>query len=271
MAKGSSVPAVQSEEVIGSNVIPIDFMQEIKQDAGRGYSQDREDASTPQVLVLQDMSPQVKPRDLGYVEGAVAGDFYIPRLNKLIKGSEGMFVIPAGFGHENVEWRPRGQGGIAARYPLGEMPNDVVERLDQNGRPQLVRPNGNTIDETRYHFVLWEMIGLAIPFRSTGHQVSKDWTLQMKMMRAEDYTPYPGMAFKWLMTTRIRTKGENQWFLPTFTVDCQWKELPTGRKVPIPNVTREEYLAARALANSIDSGERVVETREEPIQDEIPF
>jgi len=259
MAKGSSVPAVQSEEKLPAISSTEDLSDLFVKDAGRGYSHEREDSVVPHIKILQDLSPQVKSRDPQYVEGAQAGDFFIPATGKLIKGSEGMWLIPCGFHHEYVEWRPRGQGGIADRHPVGTMPGDVVER-EIDGRRQLVRNNGNTLIETRYHFVLFEGQGLVFPFTSTGHQVSKRWTFMMTGKRAGDgVTRLPSFAFKYLVKSVLKSRGDQQWYLP----DPQ----DPGK---VPNVTRDEYMIARALANAIESGAKVAET-EEPIQDEIPF
>jgi hypothetical protein len=223
---------------------PAELMEEMERDSGRGFSQKREDSVVPLVRVLQDLSPQVKPRDPAYIEGAQAGDFFIPANNRLIKGSEGMVVIPCGFHHEWVEWKPRGQGGIAAKYAIDALPQDAEEFMDKNRR--VLKRGDNDLIETRYHFVLHEGQGYVIPFSSTGHQTSKKWTFMMSSKRLPNGRPYPGFACKYLLKTSLRKNADGEWY-GVDVVDLEsWTPAP-------------EYKLARAMATAIETGAKVAE------------
>lgn len=230
--------------------LPAELLAEMEQDAGRGFSQNREDSVTPLIVVLQDLSPQVKPRDPAYIEGATAGDFYISATGRVIKGSDGIVVIPSGFRHEYVEWRPRDAGGgIAGRHAIGDLPEDAREEEDRNGKLTLRRQNGNDLIETRYHYVVFEGQAYVIPFKSTGHQASKRWTFLMSSKRLPSGKPAPAWSHRYKLTTQLQKNVQGEWY------GIQTQD--SG------NPTRDEYILARALANAVDSGNKVVDSQAE--------
>ena len=255
--------ALAIKELVGPPDIP---MEDLEKNAGRGFSQRREDSVLPMVRILQDLSPQVKPRDPAYIEGAKAGDFYIAASNRVIPGTPGLVgVIPCGFAHEYVEWRPRGQGGMVGRHPLDKLPPDAQERtVFENGkdRVKMLRDNNNQLVDTRYHFFVYEGQGFVIPFSSTGHQSSRRWTFMMSSHRLPNGRPYPGFARKYQLKTMTKRNAEGEWYVVE-PVDLGWS-------------SREEYLLGRAMANAIEAGDKVPEDESEEVpssslNDEIPF
>src|SRR5215207_2580643 len=189
---------------------PAELLEDMKKDAGRGFSQHRDDSVLPLIRVLQDLSPQVKSRDPAYIEGAQAGDFFIPANGRVIKGNVGLEVIPVGFHHEYVEWRPRGQGGIVGKHPLGRLPEDVDEFMDKNRRKMM--RGDNEIVDTRYHFFLYGDQGYVMSFTGTGHQTSRRWTFMMSSYRQKNGSPYPSFARRYLLKTSLKKNAEGEWY-----------------------------------------------------------
>lgn len=260
----SSREVALSQQDVGGP--PAELLEDMKKDAGRGFSQHRDDSVLPLIRVLQDLSPQVKPRDPAYIEGAQAGDFFIPANGRVIKGSEGLDVIPVAFHHEYVEWRPRGQGGIVAKHPLGQLPEDVDEFMEKN-RPRLKRGDNEVID-TRYHFFIYGSQGYVMSFTGTGHQTSRRWTFMMSSHRQNSGESYPSFARRYQMKTSLRKNPEGEWY----GIDIY--EL--GWTTPV------QYRLARAMADAIDSGAKVAEEdsgsvdsgsvgSDRRVDDKIPF
>lgn len=236
----------------GSVVIP-DWMQEYAQeDAGKGYSHAAEDSIIPFISVLQPLSPQLKPKNEKYIKGAEVGDFYVKgALDPIVKGEDGIEFIQAGFDKWWVEWVPRGKGGgYVGRHKA--KPSDTVEKPNPENpeKMKLYRKNGNEIIETRYHYGLYKGLPYVIGFTSTGHTVSREWTNMIKMVGEGR----PVFAHKYHLTTKMRTKNDQEWFVVV--------PQPVKKGDTAVLTTKEEYMAARSLEKAVTSGEKVIEAED---------
>jgi hypothetical protein len=256
MAKQQVARTEETNVVPLEDKLPDDILKELEQDAGRGFSQNTDDSVVPLIRILQDLSPQVKNRDPAYIEGAMPGDIFVAATGTLIKGDKGMDVVPFAFQRHFVEWRPRGQGGIAGRHEVNNLPGDV-EEVEREGRRQLLRENGNVLIETRYHFVLLGPQAYAIPFSSTGHQVSKQWTFMMSLHRLPDGRPMPAWGRKYRLTTQLKKNALGEWY--------------QFHPVDLSPTSAVEIRMARTMANAVGAGEKVAEMPEEEVQQDIPF
>lgn len=246
------VEAPKTSVAVAAN-IPAYLQKHIDRTQGQGYSHAAEDSLIPMVTLLQQLSPQLKPNNEKYVRGAKMGDILLKgALNPLVKGDEGIVVQPCAFQKAYVEWVPRSKGGgFVARHDA--MPMDVVQKPDpENDRrvKNIRTSNGNEVIETRYHFVRINGAPYVIPFTSTGHTTSREWTNLMKTFGQGA----PAWAALYRLTPALRTKGDQEWFV--FKVE------------PVNWVDSEgEFLAGEALFKAVMSGAKMAE---EPDEEGMP-
>jgi hypothetical protein len=152
------------------------------QDAGSGFEEASRDAfAVPFLRVLQDLSPQVKRKMAGYIEGAKPGMIFNTATKELF---ETVRIIPCYFSQAFLEWVPRGdkQGergggkGFVAAHPAN---THLVAKAVREGAKNVL-PNGNELSDTRQHFVLYEREDgtwdqALIALSSTQIKKSKAW------------------------------------------------------------------------------------------------
>jgi hypothetical protein len=260
----ASVPAIVEKKAPGLPAAAPAFLSQYReQDAGKGYSTKAEDGIVPFIDILQLLSPQIKKNNEKFIKGAEAGDIYVKgALEPIVGPEDGIQVQPCAFERKWVEWVPRSKGGgFVTRHD--DKPADAVERPNPEDETRTVwvrSSNGNQLIDTRYHYVLLNGAPYVMAFKSTGHTVSREWTQLMKMLG--------GAAFerKYKVTTKLRTKGDNEWYV--FGIDV----LRDANGVPLFVETEAEYLAGQALCNSVMAGEKTadaetVEERDESYPD----
>lgn len=160
--------------------LPVAF--DYGDDVGSGFeNQSQDHVSIPLLKVLQALSPEVKPPAKGGVEGAKAGNFYIPVTEQLFEGEEGIEIIPAYVEHAFIEFVPRDKGGgfVAKHDPESEL----VARAKSNSTKYGKYKNGeNELIETFSLFaVLPEGQIVVVPFSSTKIKVYKNWNTKLRM------------------------------------------------------------------------------------------
>jgi hypothetical protein len=186
----------------GTDLITDDMLSEMIANAGAGVSTASDDNILPFIVLLQDMNPEVKKRDPGYVEGAEAG-MYMNRATKALYAGDADTATRTGkpqleFQHcvltkEIVEWIPRTEGGgFVARHELRGTVEDSMRKLggrlvadpqDPNKSIWKTPDGRHDLVETRYHF--GNIINddqpqpAVIAFKSTGHTASKAWNTLM--------------------------------------------------------------------------------------------
>jgi hypothetical protein len=250
----ASPPAVIEKKAPGLPAAAPAFLANYReQDAGKGYSSKAEDGIVPFIDILQLLSPQIKKNNEKFIKGAEAGDILVKgSLNPVVKPDEGIIVQPCAFERKWVEWVPRSKGGgYVGRHD--DKPADAIERPNPEDETRTVwvrKSNGNQLTDTRYHYVLLNGAPYVMAFKSTGHTVSREWTQLMKMLG--------GAAFerKYKVTSKLRTKGDNEWY--AFNIDV----LRDDKGTPLFVETEAEYLAGQALCNSVSAGEKTVEAEE---------
>jgi hypothetical protein len=197
----------------GTDLITDDMLTEMIANAGAGVSTASDDNILPFIVLLQDMNPEVKKRDPGYIEGAEAG-MYMNRATKALYAGDADTAKRTGkpqleFQHcvltkEIVEWIPREQGGgFVARHELRGTVEDSMRKLGGRLVPDPQDPNKSVwktpdgrhdLIETRYHFGNIVNDGqpqpAVIAFKSTGHTASKAWnTLMLGFKIVKDGKP----------------------------------------------------------------------------------
>lgn len=172
----------------------------------------------PFLAILQSGSPQVKKSNGKYIEGATEGCLLNTVQNTILDGEEGVLVIPCAYRQGFVEWIPRDSGGgFVTEYAPHEAPRS--ER-DDEGRDVL--PNGNELQDTRYHSVLLlnedgTCSPIVIAMTRTQVKKSKRWMSLMqdiKFPKADGsgtYTP-PMFSHVYRLRTIPETKDEYSWY-----------------------------------------------------------
>lgn len=248
----SNVPAPAA-----SAGVPAFMADKAKSDVGKGTSQSQDDNLVPLIYVLQAQSPQVQTRNPEYIDGAVAGDIWLRNAAEpIVKGEEGFLFQPCFFSKDWVEWKPN-RGGYAGRHDT--RPADAVERPDPQDpeRKLWMRPNGNIVQETRYHigFVIDEKTGAAfpfvIPFKGSGHTVSRQW---MFMMNGKSIPGVEGPAPSWSCYYRLKTKFKSNTKGEFFVLDPEdagWVE------------TEADYQRGQKLYEGFATGAQKIAAEEE--------
>jgi hypothetical protein len=251
----ANTPAkVENKDLV--NEVP-DFLRDmLAEDMGKGVSNRPEDYTIPLIYVLQANSPQCNKRGPDYVEGAEAGSIWLRKSGlPAVSGEDGILFQPCEFQVDWVEWRPN-RGGFAGRHPT--KPEDAVwtKRPKENDpdHHEWVLPNGNSVQETRYHIgnVLWggQFLPYVIPLTSSGHTVSKDWMTLIKNQGMEGVKgSLPSFACIYRLRTKQVTNAKGTWMKFDVTFE---------RKVQ----TADEVERGRALHDSFASGEKGIDEDE---------
>ena len=182
----------------------------------------------PFIRILQDLSPQVKKKDPGYVEDAEVGDWYNTVTKDLYDSP--LKVIVLKFERVYIEWRPD-RGGFVSYHTPENAERIAIDKTF--GKWKTVE--GNDLQETYVYFLLLAddiSSGVVIlSCTSTAIKTSKEWNRLMTthvMDNGERAMPY---YIVWDLYSEYRTKDQYSWygFTPKFNAI----------------VTKEQYLALK--------------------------
>lgn len=201
-----------------ANVLAIAEMYE--EDAGAGFENfDSDSIKIPFLVILQDLSPQVKKSNPKYLEDAEVGMIFDSVREILYPGEDGIEVVPCGYKRSFIEWKPD-RGGFVVEHPIYEG-LALLRTCVRNERNQDILPNGNQLADTRTHFVLargsdGSFTPAAVSMASSQIKNSKLWNARMDDIKfpsksGRKYTP-PMYAHVWRLTTAVEKKGENEWY-----------------------------------------------------------
>ncbi len=227
----------------------------VEADAGMGQEEmKRDDYAIPRLSILQDLSPQVKKTEDGYIKGAEAGMICDVLNEKIFDGDNGIAVIPVSYRRAHIEWKPRKSGGGFVK-DHGSDPAILsqVQRDPDSGA--LTFKNGNTLSIVGEYFVfLLDEEGGFSPYvlSMTGSQQKKSrrWNTMINQLRVpakEGGTFNPAMFY---LTYRLSTVPERNdqgsWFGWKIQPETPTLELDNGDQV---------YIAAREFRNQINKGD----------------
>lgn len=131
------------------------------------------DMLVPRLALLQALSPQLKPRDPAFIEGASIGDICEVGTGTLFK--EPILFLPVYYKKEYLEWAPRASG-----LGLVEIHSDasILDQTTRDDKRKAVLPNGNHIIETAqfYGFNLSnDRQRCFLPMASTQLKKARKW------------------------------------------------------------------------------------------------
>lgn len=258
MSKDEKKDDPKSQELAKVNTSIVDYGE----DAGSGFeNQTTADVSVPFIDVLQPGSPEVVTAGKG---GARAGEIINRVSGEIWDGDKGIVVIPAITEHCYTEWKPKkgpnGEtlpGGFVARHELTEA---ICQEAREKSPFKAYRlPNGNDLQETFYVPLLMVDEGTGnfapaiMPFVSTKIQSYKNWmyiarALQVLTPAGQRVNP-PLFSTKYRITTKMREKDGNRWFVPVIAFAVN-NDAEASRLLP----TDQAYLAARGVKQAYTSG-----------------
>ncbi len=172
-----------------------------------------QDITIPRYKILQDLSPEINKRKDKYVEGAEPGKIFNTAFKEVYSEIP---VLPCIYRRHHIEWLPD-RGGFVQDH--GEDAS-LLRQARQDDKRNMVLPNGNLIVETATWYVIDLINGNQgiIPMSRTQLGPSRDWmTLATaeKLDRPDGQGKYtPPLFFRgYTLTTALREKGENSWFV----------------------------------------------------------
>ncbi len=219
MAKSENTEVSKKE----SSEVAVSAMEkQFADDANAGFEEANSSAyAIPFLRVLQSTSPQCKKSDGAYIKGAEEGMFYNTVTQEVLSGEDGVIVIPCHFTQRFIEWKTREDGGGF----VGEhLPSDpVVEQTKKDEKGRDILPNGNTLVDTRNHYVL--IVGAdgtlspaLLALSSTASKTSRQWMSKMqgiKIKNAEGvFVTAPMSSRKYKLTTVPKSNEHGSWFVP---------------------------------------------------------
>jgi hypothetical protein len=266
-------------------------------DAGRGVSTLASDNLVPLVYVLQPLSPQVMDGP-AHIENAHAGDIWLKNASMpIVPGKTGIWFMPSRMYLKWTEWVPRDSGGgFVSSYEYtgySNLPTGAKRDEKEKSRPRFYFPEtGNELIETRYEAgYIWrdgEPMPYVIPFKSTGHSVSRAWMTKRTNQKRADGTIWPAWTHLYKLTTSVKKNNYGQWYIfdvgdPLFYIPGYRKPYEEGLKL-VGGDYRRAYQLGKELDAAFETGqkredeeeyaEEVAGTANETnskVDDEIPF
>lgn len=178
------------------------------------------DAAIPNILLLQDISEQVKERSEDYIDGAKPGMILNSVSKEMYPGDKGITVIPVFFNKVWKLWKKRNKGG----GHLGTFDSESEAK-----RAWESLPNKEDVDlvETAQHFLLthsdtrdsWKPALLSL--KVTGLATSRQWIAAMQDVELPrrngqgTYTP-PSFGCMYQLTSKTRKGNSGEYFVFDF-------------------------------------------------------
>jgi len=144
MAKKPTNELVPAEQGNNQIVAADDFFSS---NAGAGLDNvTAKDLLVPRLTILQSLSPQLKPRDAAYIEGAKVGDICDVGTGAIFQS---IMFLPVYYRKDYLEWAPRSSGGGLVAVHSDPA---ILEQTERNDKKQPLLANGNLISETAQFF-----------------------------------------------------------------------------------------------------------------------
>jgi hypothetical protein len=295
--EGENSMAKDVTKAKSTDVVEVDeeFEKELSQDAGKGISTEAEDNLVPLIYVLQPLSPQVMAGP-AQIPGAKAGDIWLKNAtDPIVQGSEGIWFMPATMYMRWTEWIPCDKGGgfVGSHDYLGRNnpPPGAHRDETEKSRPRFRFDNGNECIETRYEAgYVWRdgaPMPYVIPFKSTGHTVSRGWMTRRGSLRRKDGSVWPAWSHVYPLTTAMKRNNLGTWYIfqigdPALYIPGHGKPYQIGLDI-VGGDYRSAYRLGKKLEEAFDTGAKreapedmdvdaeTAAPADEPMKDEVPY
>lgn len=288
-------PSLPTEEVVATENVTLvprgttavatleDVQSLMLEDAEESLGFEKGDVALPFMRVLQSNSPQVKPKNAKYIDGAQEGSFFNTATNEVYDGDEGLYTVPVFFEKQATLWTPRGAegtGGFVAQLSVADA-LELLKRCTKNekkkditpadlkGPPGSINPDwGNkelTLAALYYLLVFKSMEDaadfrpVAYPFTSTQMKKSRSWNAIMQNARL----PHPSgtgsyrapmHGFVYHMTTIPESNAQGEWMGVRIKQGPPLLKYEGGKPVESFPGAANLFLAARDFREAVSSG-----------------
>ena len=232
-------------------------------DAGQGLNMSQDDLALPFLKVLGQLSPECNKRDAKYVKDAEPGMIINTVTNEIYDGVKGIDVVPVHYKRQYIEWQDRGTSS-GAPVAIHEADSDIVSQTTRGKDYKDRLPNGNYLDNTANHFVLFcgKNPGTAlISMKSTQLKVSRKWNSMMMGIKMQGknglFTP-PTYSHIYNLKTVQMSNDKGTWF--------GWDVSKVG-----PVTDKNLYDMAKAFAVSVGKGETEAKFNSDESETKQPY
>ena len=239
---------------------------DLSEDAGQGFENtDKDSFAIPFLRILQGLSPQCNKANAEYIKGAEQGNLFNTVTKEVLDvESEPIQIIVCHYDRKFTEWAPNRGGYRGEHNPSASILQKAVEKTNDEGKRILVLPNGNSIQDTRYHFSLvlkedGSTTPVLICMSSSGIKKSKRLLTELNAIKLRNgegklFTP-PLFLTLVSVKTVAESNDEGDWF--------NW-ELNIERQLDITDESDAElYMQAKAFRDSIAKGNVKVQHEDE--------
>lgn len=221
-----------------------------------------DDLSLARYTILQGLSPQVNPRKDEYVEGAQIGMIMNTATGRVY---DSIPLVMAAYERRNIEWIPRDKpcpieglpkvtgGGLYKDYGTDDSILEECVRFEGNG--SLWTPRGHQLVVTGTWYVI-DPETLSTAFIAMGNTQFTPSKKLMAGIRDEKVRspngirPAPLFYRIWELGTKIKSDGENEWFVWNHKPNFRIQEHENGRDI---------LEAVREMVRTIKEGEAVID------------
>lgn len=240
------------------------------EDDGLGF--DASDFKTPRIVIIGDLSPQLKKNNAKYIAGVEVGDLVDDSTGEILaKGfGEGSFeFLPVYRTKEAIRWKPN-RGGLVSRTLLGrgELFEELArkEGLEANAKYEWKYPNDDELVEHWNYFGLdlsRDAMPVFISMKKSNIKVGKVWNRQMQNAKLPNgNTSKVQYSHFYNIGTFMDSGNNNEW--PNFTVT---KGGFVGEKDGWEQLTQQ----AKELHEIIASGDYKADIAEDAVAEEGAF
>jgi len=218
----SKTPARKTSKTSArKSATPAAYDAAMEEFIGRGNEEmGSDDLSTPFLLILQPLSPQVEE-----IEGAKPGSLFVTVGERVFDGGEeGVQIVPCHFQSRWIEWVPRDAGGgFVRQYEPGEEPPGAA------GNIKVTLENGNDCVKTHLQYVLLLPPGeepQPVVLSCAGTALTPSAKLNSALAAAT--TPrgvLPRFASIWRLTTHKRKNDLGMWY--TWNAEQEYRLQPS--------------------------------------------
>jgi hypothetical protein len=236
-AKGSTAVTKVGKKALAS---PDDMamFEELSREAQPTF--EREDLAIPFLRILQDLSPQVKKKDEGYVPGAEPGKFYNTVTKELYDGEDGILVVPVYHTPSVTEWKTREKGGGLVKDHGAD--RSILKQTTRDDKNRDMLPNGHqvTLAAMYYLFLVDPETGryrqVAFPLQGTQLKKAKAWNTSMQMWEEPKSdgtgTFSPAMFYGvYRLTSAYESNDKGSWYGVNIVREDAVPNLPNGWKL----------------------------------------
>lgn len=252
--------------------VPDDLWDDILSDAGDDKGFSRDDLTIPYLVILQDLSPQVKKTKDKFIEGASASMICNTVTEDLYDGEEGVLFVPVHFTRRHTEFEPRSSGGgFVADYGDDDSILQKCIRHEETGRLRTPEGNDLVVSMDYYGFVFDHVSQTfkqcVVALAGTQFKKGRPWNTTITSLRIPhpkhpEQTINPAMFYQaYRLTTQPESNDQGDWYGWKIKSECPTMSLPGGVQA---------YREARAFKELVESGRARAGSPDEATASETP-